>query len=370
MLYRFDVVIVGAGAVGLACAKYFVDCGYLTLVVESDRRFGLGSSSRNSEVVHAGIYYSPNTYKARLCVRGKHLLYEYCEKHSVPYKKIGKWVVAQTSDQAHDLYQLKQIARDNGVADLQFLSAKEISIGEPSLRATEVLYSPSTGILDSHTYMQSLVNDVEASGGIVVYKTPFLEANVTPKGFEISLGGSEPSTISSQYLVNAAGLNSIKVAEHIQGLAAHHIPQHCFAKGTYFAYREKVPFQRLIYPVPEHGGLGIHLTLDMGGQARFGPDVQWIEQIDYQVNDASRDNFAQAIRSYWPNCDKTKLIPTYSGIRPKLGQPDNLANDFLIQTEQEHGVSNLVNLFGIESPGLTASLAIAEVVLNRLVRNI
>lgn len=366
MSYQFDVVVVGAGVVGLANAKYFVEQGFSTLVVESEAGFGTGTSSRSSEVIHAGIYYAQNPNKASLCVRGKHLLYEYCASHGIQHKKIGKWIVAQTETQANKLHQLLQAGKTNGIADLQFLSPMAISTGEPSLKAFEVLYSPSTGILNSHAYMQSLVNDIEAGGGVIVYKAPFDQAESTCYGFKIRLGGAEPSIVKAEYLINAAGLYAVKVAQSIQGLAYDQIPEACFAKGSYYAYMGKVPFQRLIYPVPETGGLGIHLTLDMGGQARFGPDVEWIEKIDYQVDDQSKRKFAQAIQSYWPACDANKLAPAYSGIRPKLGSPQQFASDFLIETEKEHGVAGLVNLFGIDSPGLTASLAIAE----RIVKNI
>jgi len=358
--FTFDAVVIGAGAVGLSCAKYLVEHGCSTLVVESEASFGTGTSSRNSEVIHAGIYYEQNSHKAHLSVRGKHLLYEYCLSRGIPHKKIGKWIVAQNETQAQKLYQLQKVGKSNGVEDLQFLSLQTISTGEPSLKACDVLYSPSTGILDSHAYMQSLTNDIEIAGGVIVYKTPFEKGQVAAHGFEVRLGGVDPTTVNARYLINAAGLYAVGVARDIEGLSNNHIPQACFAKGSYYSYMGQVPFQRLIYPVPEKGGLGIHLTLDMGGQARFGPDVEWIEKIDYKVNDRSRQKFAQAIQTYWPACDPSKLTPTYSGIRPKLGTPQQFSSDFVIQTEQDHGVAGLINLFGIESPGLTASLAIAE----------
>lgn len=366
MSFQFDAVVVGAGVVGLACAKYLVEQGRSTLVVESEAGFGTGSSSRNSEVIHAGIYYEKNSNKARHCVRGKHLLYQYCLSRGIPHKTIGKWIVAQNETQAQKLEQLQQEGKSNGVEDLQFLSPNSISTGEPSLKASEVLYSPSTGILDSHAYMQSLVNDIESGGGVIVYKTPFERAQITPQGFAISLGGEDPSTVNARYLINSAGLYAVSVAKCIDGLAVNHIPQTCYAKGNYYSYMGQVPFKRLIYPVPETGGLGIHLTLDMGGQARFGPDVEWINKIDYQVNDLRRQKFAQSIQIYWPACDPSKLVAAYSGIRPKLGTPQHFSSDFVIQTYEDHGIHGLVNLYGIESPGLTASLAIAEDVLELL----
>lgn len=360
MSYQFDVVVVGAGVVGLACAKYLVEQGCSTLVVESEKSFGTGTSSRNSEVIHAGIYYEKNSHKAHLSARGKLLLYEYCLSRGIPHKKIGKWIVAQNETQAQKLQQLQKTGESNGVEDLQFLSSQLISTGETSLKASEVLYSPSTGILDSHAYMQSLAKDIESAGGVIVYKTPFERAQVTPQGFEVQLGGADPATVNAQHLINAAGLCAIGVASAIEGLASNHISQTCYAKGNYYSYMGQVPFKRLIYPIPETDGLGIHLTLDMSGHARFGPDVEWIDKIDYEVNNQSRQKFAQALQTYWPACDPSKLVPAYSGIRPKVGTPQQFFGDFVIQTEQQHGVAGLVNLFGIDSPGLTASLAIAE----------
>ena len=360
MAYLFDVVVVGAGVVGLACAKYLADQGLDTLVVESESGFGSGISSRNSEVIHAGIYYSKESSKSRLCVHGKHLLYQYCAARGIPHQKIGKWIVAQTEDQAVKLEHLRNSGIDSGVKDLHFLDSNAIRIGEPALKAKEVLFSLSTGIVDSHSYMQSLVNDISQAGGVVVYKTPCIGVTVKVSGFDVELGGAEPSVVSCRILINASGLHAVELAERIEGLSKKFIPKACFAKGNYFSYMGKVPFSRLIYPVPEMGGLGIHLTLDLNGQARFGPDVEWIDVLDYQVNENSRYKFAQAKKTYWPSCQTDRLMPAYSGIRPKLGTQQHFSSDFSIQSEQEHGVPGLVNLFGVESPGLTASLAIAE----------
>jgi L-2-hydroxyglutarate oxidase LhgO len=250
------------------------------------------------------------------------------------------------------------------VTDLKFLSAKAVSTEEPELSAAEVLYSPSTGVLDTHAYMQSLVADIETAGGLIVYKTACLGAEIAQNGFQINIGGTDPTLVRSKYLINAAGLNAIPFAEKIKGLSKNTVPQACFAKGNYYTYLGKVPFVRLIYPVPEVGGLGIHLTIDINGQARFGPDVEWVSHIDYQVNDKSKQEFARAIQTYWPSCDAKKLMPAYSGIRPKIGIPEQFSKDFVIQTEIDHGVAGLINLYGIESPGLTASLAIAEQVFS------
>jgi L-2-hydroxyglutarate oxidase LhgO len=360
MTYSFDVVVVGAGVVGLACAKYLADAGLETLLVESESGFGRGNSSRNSEVIHAGIYYSKGSLKSRLCVHGKHLIYQYCAARGIPHQKIGKWIVSQTEDQAAKLEQLRIAGADNGVNDLHFLDSNAIRIGEPALKAREVLVSPSTGIVDSHSFMQSLENDILQAGGVVVYKTPCIGVAVKSSGFDVELGGGEPSVVSCRILINAAGVHAVELAARIDGLSRKFIPRACLAKGNYFSYTGKVPFNRLIYPVPETGGLGIHLTLDLNGQARFGPDVEWTDELDYQVNENLRYKFAQAIKTYWPSCQADRLTPAYSGIRPKLGTRQHFSSDFFMQSEQDHGVPGLMNLFGIESPGLTASLAIAE----------
>lgn len=368
MAYTFDVVVVGAGVVGLACARHFALSGFDTLLVESDDSFGTGISSRNSEVIHAGIYYRSNSHKSRLCVRGRHLLYDYCKSHGVAHRKTGKWIVAQTPEQFEKLVRLQQAGQVNGCDDLYFLDSKSIADGEPSLCATEVLYSPSTGIVDSHGLMLSFATDLTAAGGIIVYRSPCKSASHILHGFDIHLGDPEKSTVRSRWLINACGLYAVEFAKKISGLNSHFVPRACYAKGNYFSYSGKVPFQRLIYPVPETGGLGIHLTLDLSGQAKFGPDVEWIDQIDYQVNENAKTKFAKAIQRYWPGCDENKLQPGYAGIRPKIGKPENFLDDFLIQTEADHGIRGLVNLFGIESPGLTASMAIAEDVFSTLVK--
>lgn len=364
MANQFEVVIVGAGVVGLACAKQFAEKGFDTLVVESEDAFGTGISSRNSEVIHAGIYYSSNTAKARLCVRGRHLLYEYCSARGIAHKKIGKWIVAQTHNQAEKLHKLHKTGESNGCDDLYFLDTEAIRSGEPELNATDVLYSPSTGIVDSHALMYSMVGDVANSGGVIVYRTPCTAARQLHDGFELRLGGVEPTTVTTRFLVNACGLNAVNFAKKIDGLADDVIPQACYAKGNYFSYTGKVPFRRLIYPTPETGGLGVHLTLDLNGQARFGPDVEWIDEIDYQVNESAKLKFAAAIKTYWPACRAENLTPAYAGVRPKLGNRYRFAEDFYLQSEKDHGIPGLFNLFGIESPGLTASLAIAEEVFS------
>jgi L-2-hydroxyglutarate oxidase LhgO len=319
MIYTFDVVVVGAGVVGLACARQFALNGYDTLLVESEDGFGTGTTSRNSEGIHAGIYYRPNSLKSRLCVRGRHLLYDYCKSHEVAHRKSGKWMVAQTPEQSEKLFQLMQAGRANGCDDLYFLDSQAIADGEPMFSAAQVLCSPSTGIVDSHGLMHNFATDLTAAGGVIVYRSPCRSVSLTSCGFDTHLGDSEGTTVRSRWLNNACGLYAVEFAKNISELPEHLVPRACYAKGNYFSYSGNVPFQRLIYPVPETGGLGIHLTLDLGRQARFGPDVEWIDQVDYQVNQNATAKFAKAIQRYWPGCDENKLQPGYAGIRPKIG---------------------------------------------------
>jgi len=368
MTYSFDVVVVGAGVVGLACARHFAQNGYDTIVVESQSNFGMGISSRSSEVIHSGIYYRSSSLKSRLCIRGHHLLYEYCKTRNIAHKKIGKWIVAHTPNLSEKLFKLQQAGLDNGCDDLHFLDAAAIRVGEPELKAAAVLSSPSTGIIDSHAYMQSLVAELSSAGGIIVYRSPCKMAAQTKQGFDVQLEDTGETIISARWLVNACGLDATSFAQNISGLSESFVPQVSYAKGNYFSYTGKVPFQRLIYPVPEFGGLGVHLTLDLNGHARFGPDVEWINEIDYHVSESRKSKFAESIQCYWPACDENKLQPGYSGIRPKIGNQSDFLDDFLIQSEADHSVPRLINLFGIESPGLTASMAIAEYVFSTLVQ--
>ncbi len=366
MSYSFDVIVIGAGVVGLACAKKFAESGFETLVVESESNFGSGTSSRNSEVLHAGIYYAKDTSKARLCIQGLSKLYDYCEIRNIKHKKIGKWIVAQNEYQIEKLHKIKKSGEKNGRDDLFFVDSKSKTMYEPYLKAKEVLCSPSTGIIDSHGLMQSFVGDISNNGGVIVYKTKCVGVEVKNNGFAIRLNDTEETKINCKKLINACGLNAVEFITQIDKFPKSLIPISCFAKGNYFTYSGKVPFQRLIYPIPEVGGLGIHLTLDLNDQAKFGPDVEWVEDIDYKVNESSKQKFFNAIKTYWPNCKFENLIPGYAGIRPKIGNQEDFLNDFVIQYEQEHGVPGLVNLLGIESPGLTSSLAIAEDVFQHI----
>ena len=350
-----ETLIVGAGVVGLAIARDLSKAGQEVLVLEQHNIIGSETSARNSEVIHAGIYYPKDSLKALTCVRGKQLLYEFCQSHHVPHQKIGKLIVATTPDQVSTLQQIEAHARANGVEGLRNINGEELCDWEPNLSAMGALYSPSTGIIDSHSYMLALQGDMEAHGGQIAFNTKVESWNRDKKGcFEIHCNGAE--TVTSRNLIISGGLHASKLANAKTALA----PDTQLAKGNYFKLTAKVPFSHLIYPVPEPGGLGVHLTLDLQGQARFGPDVEWVEEIEYQVDPQRAERFYSAIRTYWPGLPDNLLEPDYAGIRPKLvgqGEPDA---DFCIMGENEHGYSGLVMLLGMESPGLTASLAIAE----------
>lgn len=357
---RVDCVVVGAGVVGLACARTLARAGREVIVVEAEGAFGTATSSRNSEVIHAGIYYPTGSLRAQLCVRGKALLYDFCAAHRVDHRRCGKLIVAQNDVETVQLQAIEQRARANGVADLRWLARDEARALEPQLRCARALLSPSTGIVDSHGLMLALLGDAEAHGAALALKSPLLRAEARGDGFLLEVGGGEPMRLACGILINSAGLHAAKVAAAIDGLAARHVPALRYARGNYFALAGRAPFSRLVYPLPEPGGLGVHLTLDLGGQARFGPDVEWVDTIDYSVDPRRADAFYAEVRKYWPQLPDGALQPAYAGIRPKLAGPDEPAADFLVQSAAMHGVAGLVNLFGIESPGLTACLALAE----------
>ena len=368
---RVDAVVVGAGAVGLAAARELALRGLETLVLEAEASIGSGISSRNSEVIHAGIYDAPGSLKARLCVAGRRLLYPYCEAHGVGHRRCGKLVVAATSGQVETLRSIERRAAVNGVEGLRWLSGAEARELEPALHGEAALLSTATGIIDSHALMLAYLGDLERAGGTLVLRSPLESAVVRSPGFVLRVGGAAPLEIEAGILVNAAGLQAQALARRIAGLAATHIPRPWFAKGNYYALAGRSPFTRLIYPVPEPGGLGVHLTLDLAGQARFGPDVEWLDAdspdaIDYAVDPARSAAFYAAIRRYWPGLKDGALAPAYSGVRPKLQGPGEPVRDFMLQGPEAHGVAGLMNLFGIESPGLTASLAIASEAVRRL----
>jgi len=363
-----DCVIIGAGVVGLACGAALAAAGREVLVLEKENGIGTETSSRNSEVIHAGIYYRPGSLKARLCREGRDRLYDYCSVRGVPHRRIGKMIVATSEDQIGKLEALYANARANGVTDLAWLSRSDACSLEPALACTGALCSPSTGIIDSRSLMLALEGDLTSRGGIVVLNAPVLSGSADGEEIRLAVGGDEPAELRARTLINCAGLHAPALAASIAGLAREHVPAAFYAKGHYYRMLGKAPFSHLIYPVPQDGGLGVHLTLDLGAQARFGPDVQWIPGIDYAFDDHRREEFIAAIRDYYPSFDEDRIQPDYTGIRPKLAGAGSGEQDFRIEGEAVHGVRGLVNLFGIESPGLTASLAIADYVV-RLVRH-
>ena len=354
-----DCIVAGAGAVGLAVARELALAGDEVLVLESAAAIGTGTSSRNSEVIHAGIYYPTNSLKAELCVAGKAALYRFCAKRDVAHRRIGKLIVAVNDSEIPRLEEYKRQAEANGVRDLEWLSAGEVRRREPEVICARALLSPSTGILDTHEYMLALQADLESAEGLVAFNAPVAEVVAQGDGFSVQTGGADPTRIQCRRFINAAGLHAPALAGKIHGLAPEHVPQAFFAKGHYYSLRGKSPFKQLIYPLAGEGGLGIHVTLDMAGAARFGPDVSWVDDEDYSFDDARRGEFEAAIRRYYPGLESDRLQSAYTGIRPKIVGPGAAAADFLLQDASVHGVPGLVNLFGIESPGITASLAIA-----------
>lgn len=361
-----DVIVAGAGVIGLAIARQLALAGREVLLLEAEGAIGTGISSRNSEVIHAGIYYPPGSLMARCCVAGRRALYAYCREKGIAHAACGKLIVAGTAEEAARLGAIAARAAANGVHDLRRLSAAEARAMEPALRCSGALLSPATGIIDSHGYMLALQGDLEATGGMIALHSPVERVAPMAEGFKVSTGGAAPCTLGCRAFINAAGLGAVPLARRIASLAPALVPPAYFAKGSYFAISGRAPFTRLIYPVPVPGGLGVHLTLDLGGGARFGPDVEWVERPDYAVSPARAEGFYAAIRKYWPDLADGALHPAYAGIRPKIVPPAIAVQDFVIQGPQAHGLAGLVNLFGIESPGLTASLALAEAVAGML----
>lgn len=363
--------VIGAGVVGLACARALALRGIDTVILERNDRFGSETSSRNSEVIHAGLYYPPASMKAALCVAGRRQLYHFCATHGVSHRRCGKLVVATSTAQEDRLRALQQQGQRNGVEDLRLLGGQEARVLEPELRCTAALLSPSTGIVDSHGLMLALLGDAERAGASLALRCPLRGGSIERTGIVLDSDGTEGLRFRAKTVINAAGLWAPEVAASLAGFPPMLLPINRHAKGNYYALSRRSPFSRLVYPLPEPGGLGVHLTLDLAGQARFGPDVEWlpdpvpgqaIGELDYRVDPARADSFYSEIRRYWPGLPDDALVPAYAGIRPKIaGSADSVA-DFLIQGPVLHGVPGLVNLFGIESPGLTACLAIAEYV--------
>jgi L-2-hydroxyglutarate oxidase LhgO len=356
---RIDCVVVGAGVVGLAVARKLAMHGRGVVVLEAESQIGTHTSSRNSEVIHAGIYYAPGSLKAKLCVRGRKALYEYCDSGNLPHQRVGKIIVATTEAEVATLEKYMRSAKENGVDDLVWLDRAAVNEMEPAVTCVRGILSPSTGIVDSGALMSSLKTDAQAHGAQVVLNSPVVSGEVRADGIDIDVGGADPTRVRCRTLVNAAGLFAQTVARSIRGLAATAIaPQH-FAKGQYFVLAGRSPFKHLVYPVAKPGFLGIHATLDLGGQTRFGPDIAWQNGVDYRFDETRVASFYRAVRTYYPALADGALQPGYAGVRPKLG-PEGTDHDFVIQGPRDHGVAGLVNLYGIESPGLTSCLAIAD----------
>ncbi|HEX3847094.1 MAG TPA: NAD(P)/FAD-dependent oxidoreductase [Steroidobacteraceae bacterium] len=361
-----ETVIIGAGVVGLAIGRELAALGREVVLLEGEPAVGTATSSRNSGVIHAGIYYTPGSAKARLCVRGKELLYEYCDRRHVAHRRCGKLIVAVEERERAALIEYAVRAAANGVDDLRPLTVADAAGIEPEARCVEALYSPSTGIIDVHELMQALIGDLEAADGHVVLSSPVERAEVCATGFALRLADGRGTRLTCRELINSAGLGAPSVARAIDGLDPRCVPSERFARGRYYALRGPAPFRSLVYPVADAHSLGIHATLDLGGRVRFGPDVEWIDGVDYSFGRDRREEFAAAIRRYYPALDTARLAPDYTGIRPKIYAPSEPAADFRVDGHERHGIPGLVNLFGIESPGLTASLAIAESVARML----
>jgi L-2-hydroxyglutarate oxidase LhgO len=357
---RADAIVIGAGVVGLAVARALALAGREVIVLEAAGGIGTETSSRNSEVIHAGIYYPPGSLKARLCVAGKHALYRFCADHGVPHRRCGKLLVATHERQLPKLAAIKQQADASGVTDLAPVTAAEARALEPELRCVAAYLSPSTGVIDSHAFMLALQGDAEAHGAMVAFRSPVTGGAVRDDGLALEVGGATPTTVVAGSVVNCGGLHAQKLAAGLAGFPPAHVPPTYYAKGNYYSLSGRSPFSRLVYPMPNDAGLGVHITIDLAGQARFGPDVEWLDRIDYDIDPRRAAGFYAAIREYWPGLKDGSLAPGYAGVRPKLVGPGAPAADFVISGPRDHGVPGLVNLFGIESPGLTAALAIAE----------
>jgi len=361
------VIVVGAGVVGLAVARALAQIHRDVLILEAQRSFGMGTSARGSAVIHAGLYYPPDSLKARTCVSGRELLYRYAAERGIGVRKTGKLIVACSSDELDVLERLRAQAQANGVEDLVVLSQQEAHDLEPALAAVRgALLSPSTGIIDCCALMRALLEDAQAHGARALFSTRVTSAQVTSTGFTVTVDGAGSAQLRCRVLVNCAGLGSVDLAKNVGGLERRSVPHAYLCKGSYFTLAGQVPFGHLIYPLPEPGGLGVHLTFDLAGAARFGPDVQWVEAINYEVDPSRAALFERAILRYWPGLPRHALQPAHAGIRSKIVREGQASADFRVDGEREHGVRGLVNLFGIESPGLTAALSLAEIVASRV----
>lgn len=366
MADRVEAIVIGAGVVGLAVARALALAGKPPLVLEGEPLFGSWTSARNSEVIHAGIYYPEGSLKAQLCVTGKGKLYAFCAARGVPHRRIGKLIFAHEAGQLGELEAIVRRAELSGVDDLVELDASGAKALEPALNCAGALLSPSTGIVDSHALMLALLGEAEARGAMLVTSSQIERVSRQGDLWHVWMRGMDEAVVCAPVLVNSCGLAARPLALATESLDPAFVPPAYFARGVYFTYSGKVPFSRLIYPVPEPGGLGTHLTLDIAGQARFGPDVEWIDAVDYTVDAGRHARFSSAAQRIWPELDPARLQPGYAGIRPKISGPDEPSADFVISGPADHGCNGLVNLFGIESPGLTASLAIADRVVDAL----
>lgn len=355
-----DCAVIGAGVVGLAIARRLALAGREVIVLEAESSIGNHTSSRNSEVIHAGIYYPTGSLRARLCIAGKHALYDYCASHGIHHRRITKVIVATADDEIPTLKKYQQQAERNGLTDLRWLGREEVNALEPNVVAVAGLLSPSTGIIDSHGLMLAYQGDAENHGAAIVFGSPVTGGQVTGQGIELSVGGAEPMRIRAKLVVNAAGLTAPALARSIAGIPPASIPPQHYCKGHYYVLSGKAPFNRLIYPVGSGLWHGVHVTLDLGGQVKFGPDLTWQDELDYSFDESREASFYQAIRHYYPDLKDGTLQPGYTGIRPKITAQGEPAADFMIQGPREHGVRGMVNLYGIESPGLTSSMAIAD----------
>jgi L-2-hydroxyglutarate oxidase LhgO len=361
-----QVLVIGAGVIGLAVARAAALAGHDVIVAEAADAIGTGISSRNSEVIHAGMYYPTGSLRASFCPRGNRMLYEFCESHGVANRRCGKLIVATSDAERARIETIHAQGLANGVEGLELIGGNAARAMEPELNCVAALLSPSTGIIDGHGYMLALQGDLEARGGAIAFETPVTGIAPTQHGFRVSFGGAEPGQFEVDAVVNCAGMSAQKVARNIEGYPQDRIPKQVLAKGNYFAFAGRPAFTRLIYPTPVDGGLGVHVTLDLAGRMRFGPDVQWIETENYEVDASRAESFYARIRSYWPGLPDGSLVPDYAGVRPKLSGPGEPARDFLVEGPAQHGIKGLVNLFGIESPGLTCSLPMADEVVSYL----
>ena len=362
MTERVECAVIGAGVIGLAVARRLARAGIEVVILERAEAIGTETSSRNSEIVHAGIYYPKDSLKALTCVAGKRALYDYCAARGIEHRRCGKIIVATDDSQVGELAAIEERAAANGVGDLSWLTLSEVAGMEPAVQCVAALHSPSTGIVDSHALMLSFQGEAEERGAMIAYHAPVAGARIEDDGIVVDVGGATPMTLKAERLVNAAGIWAPAVARTIDGLDPASVPRDYLCKGNYYTLAGKSPFTRPVYPVPEKAGLGVHVTVDLAGQARFGPDVEWIDTIDYDVDPARADAFYAAIRRYWPGLPDGAIQAGYAGIRPKLQAPGEPAADFVVQGPSAHGIDGLVNLYGIESPGLTAALALADLV--------